>query len=85
VKFVIKAVPCCVLAVLMAAAIPSRAADPAGVAAEVNNDKIMIADVERKVEVLKLQEPALALNTEEAKAALTSLRDAILEEMINNH
>jgi len=62
----------------------AHAAGPAGVAAEVNNDKIMLVDVERKLNILKDEEPSLAANSEEAKTALASLRQSILEEMIND-
>ena len=82
-KFRIKPGLCYALAVLLASTTLAHAA-PATVAAEVNNDKIMMAEVQRKLDVLKEQEPALAMDTAEARTALENLRQAIVDEMITN-
>src|SRR5687767_908253 len=54
------------------------------VAAEVNNDKIMMADVDRVLNSMKARQPALAIDTAEAKSTLATLRQTILENMITH-
>ena len=54
------------------------------VAAEVNNDKVMVADVDRILNSMKEREPSLAIDTEEARATLVTLRQTILDNMITH-
>ena len=60
----------------------TNAASPNGVAADVNGDKIMLADLNRQVEDIKASEPALQTNSPEATQALASLRSKMLDDLI---
>ncbi|MBV9470210.1 MAG: peptidylprolyl isomerase, partial [Abitibacteriaceae bacterium] len=66
----------------LAPATTSPAPATGAVAAEVNNDKIMVADVERLLNALKKQEPTLAGDSPADKAALQTWRGRILENLI---
>ncbi|MDF2440255.1 MAG: hypothetical protein JWN98_1239 [Abditibacteriota bacterium] len=57
---------------------------PAGVAAEVNSDRILIADVTRMLDSLKAAEPALSGESAEAKKALSELRNQVLNNLIEH-
>lgn len=52
------------------------------VAADVNGDKIMVADLNRLVDGVKAQEPSFATGTPAATKALNDIRTQILDEMI---
>ena len=76
-----------------AAAPAAKAATPAvaapatpanGVAADVNGDKIMVADLDRQVADIKATEPALQTNSPDATQALASLRSKILDDLITS-
>ncbi len=54
----------------------------AGVAAEVNGEKIMSADLNRMVAAIKAQNPEFATNTPAANKALAQIKTQILDEMI---
>lgn len=56
---------------------------PNGIAAEVNGEKIMVADVNRLLERVRQLNPALGGDSDSAKNALGSLRGRILDDMIN--
>lgn len=53
-----------------------------GAAAEVNDEKIMRADLERMVDSYRAREPALNTNSEQAKATLEDIRQQQLENLI---
>lgn len=55
---------------------------PAGVAAEVNSDKIPLADVNRQVNMLRDSEPSLRADTPEAKKTLQQFRDTVVDGLI---
>lgn len=57
---------------------------PAGVAAEVNSDRILVADVNRMLDSLKAAEPSLAGDSAEAKQVLGKLREQVLENLIGH-
>lgn len=57
-------------------------AAPAGVVAEVNDDKIMRADLNRLVDSIKAQEPSFSTGTPEANKALAEMRGQVLDELI---
>lgn len=68
-----------------AAKAPASAAPAnAAVAAEVNNEKIMVSDVERMLGAIKEQTPTLAGTSAADKAALESWRQRVLESLIFN-
>jgi peptidyl-prolyl cis-trans isomerase C len=52
------------------------------VAAEVNNEKIMMVDLERMVSSYRERVPALSTDNAEAKAALQQIREQILDGLI---
>jgi parvulin-like peptidyl-prolyl isomerase len=52
------------------------------VAAEVNNEKIMLIDLERMVNSYRERVPQLAANTPDAQKALQSVREQILESLV---
>jgi len=54
------------------------------VAADVNADKVMVADVDRILTSMKSREPSLAIDSAEAKATLATLRQTILENLITH-
>lgn len=58
---------------------------PAGVAAEVNDEKIMMTDVNRMLEALKTRDTSLQTNSPAANKALVTLRDTILDNLITQH
>ncbi|HEX8235900.1 MAG TPA: peptidylprolyl isomerase [Abditibacteriaceae bacterium] len=64
------------------ATVPAKPVSPTAVAAEVNNEKIMLVDLERMVSSYRERVPALAANTPDAQAALQSVREQILESLI---
>ena len=67
------------------AAPPAATSMPAnGVAADVNGDKIMVADLNRQVADIKDSEPALQTNSPEATQALVSLRGKMLDDLISS-
>ncbi|HEX8835007.1 MAG TPA: peptidylprolyl isomerase [Abditibacteriaceae bacterium] len=53
-----------------------------GVAAEVNGEKIMMADIERVVKAYRTREPSLATGSAEANAALDNIRQQHLDNLI---
>ena len=66
-------------------ATPKPVAAPAsasGVAADVNGEKIMVADLNRIVETIKAQEPSFATNTPAAQKALIEVRQQVLDDLI---
>jgi parvulin-like peptidyl-prolyl isomerase len=63
---------------------PRPANAPAGVAAEVNGEKILTADVERAVNAVKSQDPALQADTDEAKKALANIREQHIDNLITH-
>jgi parvulin-like peptidyl-prolyl isomerase len=63
-------------------AAPAKPVSPTAVAAEVNNEKIMLIDLERMVSSFRERQPALAANTPEAQAALKSVREQILNSLV---
>lgn len=66
-------------------AAPDQPDAPTGaVAAEVNNEKVMMSDVDRILNSMKAREPALAANTAEAKETLATLRQTILDNLITH-
>ncbi len=54
----------------------------AGVAADVNGDKILTADLNRMVDSIKASEPSFATGTPEAKKALAEIKTQVLDELI---
>lgn len=58
-------------------------AGPAGVAATVNNDRILSADLDRATNALKADYPALAANTEGTRTQIAQFRRDLLEKLIN--
>jgi peptidyl-prolyl cis-trans isomerase C len=63
----------------------ASAAAPAatqGVAADVNGEKIMTADLNRLVDAIKAQEPGFSAGTPAANKALTELRSQVLDQII---
>jgi parvulin-like peptidyl-prolyl isomerase len=58
------------------------AAAASGVAAEVNGEKIMNADVEDALEWMKNRAPSLTTDTEAARAALATMRQNVLNNLI---
>jgi parvulin-like peptidyl-prolyl isomerase len=62
---------------------PGAAGLPTEVAAQVNNERIMRAEIERAVEIEKRAVPTLAANTPEANKNLQELREAILDSLIS--
>jgi parvulin-like peptidyl-prolyl isomerase len=65
-----------------ASATPAKSVSPTAVAADVNNEKIMLIDLERMVSSYRERVPALSANTPEAQAALQSVRAQILDSLI---
>ena len=65
-----------------APAASTSAPAPAGVAAEVNGEKILAADLNRMVEAIKAQDPAFKTDSPAAKKALTDIKGQILDELI---
>jgi len=57
-------------------------APASGVAAEVNGDKIQLADLNRLVNSIKTSDPRLADNTPEVQKALTDIKTQVLDELI---
>lgn len=55
----------------------------AGVAAEVNGEKIQLTDLNRLVESIRKSEPAFATGTPAAQKALEEVKVQMLDEMIN--
>lgn len=55
---------------------------PAGVAADVNGEKIPLTELTRRVEAKKADQPALATGTPAATKALAELRDQMLDDLI---
>ena len=64
--------------------VPANGVPANGVAADVNGDKIMLADLNRQVEDIKASEPALQTNSPEATQALVSLRGKMLDDLISS-
>ncbi len=58
------------------------AALPANVAAEINGDRIMRADLDRMVNSLRDREPSLATGSTAAQAALEGMRSQVLDNLI---
>ena len=56
---------------------------PAGVAAEVNGERVPLIDVDRQVTRFKAQDRMLASDTPEARKALMDIRSSILDGMID--
>jgi peptidyl-prolyl cis-trans isomerase C len=56
---------------------------PAGVAAEVNGERVPMGDVDRQVARFKAQEKGLQTNTPETQKALMEIRSSILDGMID--
>ncbi len=54
----------------------------AGVAADVNGEKIMIADLSRMLDAIKKSEPSLSTGTPEATKALANIKGQVLDELI---
>jgi parvulin-like peptidyl-prolyl isomerase len=67
-----------------AAAAPAKPVSPTAVAAEVNAEKIMLLDLERKVDSVRERVPALAANTPQAQAQLKMVREQILANLITH-
>ena len=72
-------------------AAPQTATNPAlvaapgpanGVAADVNGEKITLADLNKRIELIKASEPALQGNTPEAQTLLTGVRNQMLDQLI---
>ncbi len=53
-----------------------------GLAAEVNGDKIQLADLDRLVNSFKTNDPRLAANTPEAQKAVSAIKTQVLDELI---
>ena len=53
-----------------------------GVAAEVNGEKILLADLNRQVEDIKSSEPSLQTNSPAATQALANVRSQMLDDLI---
>ena len=64
------------------AAAPATANPSNGVAADVNGDKILLADLNRQINDIKATEPALQTNSADATTALSSLRSQMLDGLI---
>ena len=54
-----------------------------GVAADVNGEKILLADLNRQVEDIKATEPALQSNSATATQALANVRSQMLDDLID--
>lgn len=57
---------------------------PAGIAADVNGEKIQLADLNRMVDAYKQEEPALATGSAEAQKALVEIRRQFLDNLIDS-
>lgn len=62
--------------------VAAPANNAAGVAADVNGEKITLADLNRRVDLIKAGEPALQANTPEAQKSLANLRSQILDQLV---
>lgn len=67
-----------------AVAQPAKGTAATGVAAEVNGEKIMKADLERMLDAIREQEPSLSADLPEAKAALDNIRQQVLSNLIEH-
>lgn len=64
------------------AATPTAPASASGFAADVNGEKITVAELNRRVEALKASEPALQTNTPQATDALKQVRAQMLDDLV---
>lgn len=64
------------------AAAPATPSSGNGVAADVNGDKIMLADLNRQINDIKASEPALQTNSADATTALSNIRSKMLDDLI---
>lgn len=64
------------------AAAPATAKPGNGVAADVNGDKIMLADLNRQINDIKASEPSLQTNSADATTALSNIRSQMLDDLI---
>lgn len=71
------------IAPLQAQTVVTAPGAAAGVAAEVNGEKIMSADLNRMVAAIKAQNPEFATNTPAANKALAQIKGQILDELIS--
>ena len=55
---------------------------PAGVAADVNGEKILLADLNRRLDAAKASEPALQTGSDAAAKALAEMRDQMLDDLV---
>ena len=81
----IPAIPPVSKAATAPASAPAAAAKPvaaSGFAADVNGEKITVAELNRRVEALKASEPALQSNTPAATNALTQVRAQMLDDLV---
>ncbi len=77
------ALPLSPFAVAPSLAAPATVTAPnAGVAADVNGDKILTADLNRMVDNIKAGEPSLATGTPEATKQLAGIKAEILDQII---
>lgn len=66
-----------------AGAVAAAAATPSGgVAADVNGEKIMLADLNRQIDDIKASEPSLQTNSADATKALSNIRSQMLDDLI---
>ncbi len=61
---------------------PATATPSNGVAADVNGDKIMLADLNRQIDDIKASEPSLQTNSADATQALSNIRSQMLDDLI---
>ncbi len=63
-----------------AAAAPATPSN--GVAADVNGEKIMLADLNRQIDDIRASEPSLQTNSADATKALSNIRSQMLDDLI---
>jgi len=83
-RFLFALALCGALPQCLALAQPKTVAAPVnnGVAAEVNGDKIQLADLNRLVNSFRTGDPRLAANTPEVQKALAEIKTQLLDELI---
>ena len=64
------------------AATPAVAAPASGVAADVNGEKITVAELNRRIDAVKAGNPALATNSPAATDALKQVRAQMLDDLV---
>ena len=79
---VVSAAPATVVNPSNASASAVSAPAAAGVAADVNGEKIMVGDLERRIQAVKASEPSLQTDAPAAQKALADIRGRMLDDLI---